>query len=538
MIEELYIQNIGGLEKATITFSENFNVITGESGTGKSSIVKALTLATGRRSSILDLHDKEKEAIVKLTLKINDKDKLIIKRIIYPHSKSKAFLNDKQIPLKKLSQLLQSFIEIQTQFSQLQILDEANHLNILDNYGKKEVLPLKLNLKELYQKAANLNKTIKKLEKLVQSIEEFSNIVSENFNLLKSLDSFMLSETVLMQKISELEAKTKELQKEKQIYSLLFGNEKSIQNILEEIETISLKDTKKQKKLNSLIESFYKNLQDFENTFNIQDQTLTLLNQEIEKLTNIYGLIRTIKRNFFPKKQTDIQKEIKKFLVLTENLPTITKNINKHKQKLKELKKALIKTASELTQVRSKLAKNFSETVTQNLKELGLKDACFEVKLTTGNVITPNGCEKAHFLYSPSKKVEFMPVSKVASGGEISRLLIAIKSALSNEKNPKTLLFDEVETGLGGKSALLVGKKLKELSLRYQVILITHEAVIASMADKHIIVEKKGDKALVKEAKNKEERIRELARMLSGDPTKKEALSHAKKLLQEHLLSD
>ena len=545
MLEELHVKNIGGITTASLKLQSNFTAITGESGAGKSSLVRALELLAGKRAQVSYLRVGEAlgevegaflaDHIPSLPEELQPQEGVwVVKRVVTSEGRSKSYIQGHVVPLNVLSRAMTHFMHVQSQFSQLDLLDENNQLDLLDSYGGIKLLQKKMALADIFHEAIETERRIQDLYRKRKMVEERYNGAVELIQLLKELNPSLSSE---YEWENELRILKEEISKREELEGILIALEGGMASsgLEGELENISLQ-----------LKSVLGSNEDIERTSQSVLMTLQQLIRQIRELISSKTSLEELKRRHeeLECKLGSLRKckriarvstleELVEYYTAAEReiswLSESLAEIEVLKEKLNNLKRDVSQHALDLRSLRTEIAKQLEETVNWHLRDLGMESTRFTIYIEEMKKVRATGAETVSFTIETDNNLP-APISKVASGGELSRILLALQMALPKEILPKLLVVDEVEAGLGGKAALLTGLKLKELSTKCQIILITHEATIASLADQHFRVTKEGEESYVKEL-NDEERVQEIARMLSGTSEIREAIAHAMRLL-------
>ncbi len=546
MLLELLIKNLAIIDNLSITFKPGLNVLTGETGAGKSIIVDALSLALGERATSEILKQGSQEGSVQALFDTQDiklpddfpaceDNSLIIRRVISTSGKSRAYINDNIVNLSTLQTLGSFLVDIHSQHEHQSLMNKEKQLEVLDSFGGLE--GLRDEYKKLFIETNNLKEEIRKIEENIRFKEqridllryqineitqarlkpdEEENLIQE-FNILRN--SHRLSEAVNLARDLLYEAEDSCLERVTKLLQRLKDLSAIDPQLMETVELLS--------QARPLLEEASQALRSLKEKYNIDPKRLDYLNERLD-------LIERLK-----KKYGASIGEIQSYL---ENAQEELKNLENSEEKLSFLKKelegkkaALLRLAEELSERRKEVAHLIEEAMQKELKEVALEKAQFRVNLRRLDEPAKNGIDEIEFEFSANPGEPPKPITKIASGGELSRLMLCLKVILAEVDRIPVLIFDEVDAGIGGVTADKVGQRLKKLSRHRQVLCITHLPQIASRADHHIKVEKlqKKDSVTVKVRDlSSEERQEEIARMLSGKITDA-SLKHAKELLRE-----
>ncbi len=545
MLTHLHIQNFAIIDRADIEFYPNMTVITGETGAGKSIILDALELVLGARAESSFLRPDQNNCEITASFNIDQNlaarqfleernllsdDECILRRVISKDNKSKAFINQRPVPLQVLRECSETLISIHGQHEHQTLISRETQRNLLDNFGNHHALTQSLkNLFLKYQETSNLYTQQKQNLSHRDSKLDFLKFQVEE------LDKLNLSSTEL----DQLEQEHKQLAN----ISKYLNTYQTLQQLLDETllvtlsKTISLANTLPSSNLNTLLETANIQLSEASTELTAllgnMDLNPERLSEIENRLSRIHDIARKhrIKPHDIPELHTKLQQELSVLLKLDNQLDALEKQ-------LAEIKIDYLGVAQKLTLSREKAAVSLSKAITQYMKQLGMGGGKIEIQLTplslAENPITQYGLEKIEFLVSANPGMPLQSLSKVASGGELSRISLAIQLIATETTKLPILIFDEVDVGIGGATAEIVGKLLKQLAKNTQVICITHLPQVAAQGSHHISVSKTSTddhtKSQIK-ILNSEERILEVARMLGGVTITEQTLAHAKELV-------
>lgn len=552
MLLELNITNFALLKQTNIRFKHGLNVLSGETGAGKSIIFEALSVCLGERASKNMIKSGNDHAIVEATFLINDevKDKLselglyndeeifTIRRDIFLDYPSISRINGFSVTLNNLKEISSMICDIYGQYEHQLLLDQSNYLPLIDSFDND----IKSVYKELNQKYHEYNKAISELKKLKMQSENIDQEIDYIEFQINEINSMNLKPGEDI----ELKEQLKKLENFQMIHNsimsakiYLFGDSDSmsggvISNLNYAISSLSqISDFDKSIiELNSRLESALYEIEDVSSNL---DSYLGMEfdESEIEDINFRLSSIQSIKKKY----NKTIDEVILYLDELNKNLndlKNIENNIIKKEQELDKIDKEYFEIAEKLSAMRKNAALNFEEKLKTELKELELQNIDFKVEFDRKNP-SENGIDEIDFVAITNKGASFKPIREIISGGEMSRFMLAIKT-IFNDDYDKTLIFDEVDTGLSGKVANSMGNRLLALSKDRQVILISHLPQIISKADVHFKISKFDDEdetiSVIKEL-NEQERIEEIARLLSGDKISEYVLKNAEELIKE-----
>ena len=570
MLTELNIKNFAIIDQLRLEFGPGFNVLTGETGAGKSILVDALNLLLGSRASpemirtgqedasveaFFELEEAENIKILR-SFQLDQAEGLLIKRLIHRSGKSRAFLNGNSITLHMLEELGEELINIYGQHEHQHFLHPQSPIDILDRSGG--LLPWRQEYQEVY---AHWMKATSDLEELISKEKQRS----ERLEFLTFQSKEIARANLKPPKPGEaneeeeLVAERARLIHAEKLYSIahqgtevIYGESGSVVERLKSILQRLREGAKMDPSLNSLaslIESILFQAEDVASSLRAYREKIHFDPRRLETIESRLDEITKLKKKYGP--------SLAEVLACKERIDRERKSLESLGEKISELQKSTaafyaraLSQAQELSSKRKKVAQELGSKVEAELSTLGMKKVRFQIaveeglseKGEQGQNISPrldqNGMDRVQFLISPNPGEDLKALAKIASGGELSRIMLALKRIFAEETWIKTLVFDEVDAGIGGGIAEVVGRKLKEISREHQVFCITHLAPIASFADTHFKVSKRiqGGRTVVEvnhlQGENREQ---EIARMLGGVKITEKTLDHAREMLKNAL---
>ena len=549
MLQTLHIKNFALIEHLHIDFSDRLSTITGETGAGKSILLGALGLVVGNRADLTSLKDKEQKCVVEAHFNIADyhlqdffaendldyEDVTIIRREILPSGKSRAFVNDSPVNLQELQQLGTYLIDIHSQQQTRELSDEQYQIQILDAVAgnRQEVVNYKKQL-------SGYKGILSQLKKIQEQKDTLAKEQDYNAFLLQEL----LSANLVAGEQEELEGELEKLSnvefiKESIGKALAVANEEQIgviQNLkeikasLQKISGISAEYAGFSERVSSLLIEFDDVTDELSATFDKlsnDPERLELINQKLQ-------LIYTLQK----KHQVSTVEELIAIQEALDNKVLMADELDGTIEKLtadaEKAKNEIDATALKIHDKRAKAIPVLTEKITIILAQLGMPNARFKFEITLSDSYHNNGKDDMSLLFSANKGTDFGLLKKVASGGEMSRIMLAVKAVLAEYSKLPTIIFDEIDTGVSGEIAHKMGDIMKVMSRGMQVWAITHLPQIAAKGDQHYKVLKftQGETTVSELRKlSHEERVREVAEMLSGKDISESALKHAEALL-------
>ena len=551
MLKELIVKNIVLIEKIKIVFKKGLSVLTGETGTGKSILLDSLGLIVGNRVdfnlirqgetdasviAIFQIH--EKHPVIKIIQKydIEFEDELIIRRQIKADGKSKCLINDTTITRNALVEITDHLIEIQGQFEDRGLLDIKTHLSLLDNYSNHNELIE--DTKHSFNNMKNLKILINETEKKEQNLNDDSEWIKDSLDQLILLDPQKGEEEELY--------RTKQLLSNREKIYNIIGKAKSIienENGLEDLINQLLKEfddlkSYKQPNLDGAIDSIYRIKAEIEELKIFVNKNNTKLNENIDNLETIDDRLYELRAQA-RKHKCEVDDLIKIKIELEKKLEDFNKNQSNLNDLKKEYEKAKVNyklISKSLSDSRQKSAIILSEKINKELPYLKLENAKFEIKFEEMSYedYSIHGIDRVIYLASTNTGMDKKPINKIASGGELSRFLLAIKVVLETEIQNRTIIFDEIDSGIGGSAANAVGLRLAKLGQTYQTMVVTHSPQVTSKGHNHYLIQKQDiqNKTISNVTElNVDQRVEEIARMVSGQTITNEAREAAQKLL-------
>tara|TARA_R110002167_G_scaffold450_15_gene2030 strand:- start:1375 stop:3027 length:1653 start_codon:yes stop_codon:yes gene_type:complete len=549
LLTNLSIKNYALIDHLNVKFTNGFTVITGETGAGKSILLGGLSLVLGKRADLSSLREKEDKCIVEAEFEIskyglesffleNDLDyeaKTIIRREILPSGKSRAFINDSPVTLDILSQLGDQLIDVHSQHQTLRLADNDFQLKVIDALADNgQVISAYSSKLLLYQS------TLKELQKLVDFQNSATKEHEYNSFLLQELISAPLKEGIL----EELEEQYEQLNNVEIILEqlshgqqLLNDEQIGLVNLLTELKQVSNKLASfghQYSDINERIKSVFIELDDISTELNILNDKVEadpqLLEQVNAKLQLLYDLLKKHKVQTIPELM-EIRNALDEKVSATEN---VVADIDRKKKELHQLETALNTEASNISKRRKLVIPKLKEQLEETLTDLGMASATFKIDISPSKEFKSTGKDDLSFLFSANKGSAYGDLKKVASGGELSRIMLTIKAILARYEQLPTMMFDEIDTGVSGEISNKMGDIMKDMSNTMQIFSITHLPQVAAKGVHHFKVYKEeelmGTNTKMKRLSS-EERVVELAEMLGGKTLSDSALAHARQLL-------
>ncbi len=538
MLLELFIDNFVIIKKNHICFEDGFNVLTGETGSGKSLILKAINLALGDRADKDSIGKFSDRTIIEAVFQVSEatklqlqkmdiypeEDKLIVTRTISKKSSSLR-INGRIANLSTLREISSFLVDIYRQGDSNYFMNSQNYINLVDSYTKdSRTINLKNELKDLYRKKDELLESHDNLDLSDEEITRERDLISYQINEIEEIDIFNIDEESLDKEYSKLNNISSIINSSNKVKEILDASDfdqisinKLINETIAELSPYTSVDEKLELIYTNLVDlseqvnDLYRDIDYYESSLESDPERmyeLDMINQTIFTLKRKYGSSIEDIRNYYDK----ITRRIKELDEIDDLRRDIDKNIEKINSKMLE-------TSKKLTDIRKNKASLLEKEVNKSIKELNIKNGEFKIDITERNDIKANGKDDVDFLIRTNKGDNLKSLSKTASGGEVSRIMLAFKEVFSDSDSVDTLIFDEIDTGISGRTAQVVGEKILDLSKKRQIISISHLPQIASLANNHILIKKEDVKDLTistTEDLSALNRVNEIARMIGG----------------------
>ncbi len=551
MLTHLHIKNYALIEDLSVDFAEGFSVITGETGAGKSILLGALGFVLGDRADTNVLYDKEKKCIVeaqfqlendqlRLIFEANDLDyesECIFRRELNPQKKSRAFINDTPVTLQTMKEIGNLLVDIHSQHDSLLLTDTNFQLHLLDEIAQNN--ELLATYKKEYTSFISLDHHLKELKTLAEKN------LSENDYLKFQLDE--LQKTQLIEgEYAEIDQSLNVMENAEEIKSLLF----SANGLMESSENAILPQLNELTAVLHRLQQLIPNANELRQRIEAAQVELKDIAYDLERLEDgtqfDEGKLQELQERMDLLNRLMMKHHLKNFedlIQLKDDLEgkvnafeNIDKEIEQAEKALKAQVKMLKQLAGQLHEQREKAAKIFGVNVTELVRQLAMPHAVFQVAVEALQEFNSTGLDHVRFLFSANKGVDVADIGRVASGGELSRLMLSIKSVVSQHNYIPTLIFDEIDTGVSGEVAAKIGSIMQQMGNSLQLIAITHLPQVASKATHHFFIYKDNEGTRTQshiQKLSREERVTEIAKMLSNDKITPEALKAAEVLLKK-----
>lgn len=551
MLRELKIENLAIIDELDIEFEKGFIVLTGETGAGKSIILSGINLLIGEKASVdmirdgeenlvaqgvFDVDEEQKKKLEAMGIDI-DGDEIIIRRSYSRSGKARAFVNNVRITLADLKEIASTLVDIVGQHSHQMLLNKNNHIKLLDSFLNKDEKDLKENLVSLLSQYREINTKIENIEREKKETlekKEFYEYQLEEIEKLKLKDG---EDEILESEYKRVFNAEKIREKVYESLEYLKDDDSALSLITNSIKNIEYlgKYDERYIELAKRMENAYYELEDCANEIEDISKGIDVTESDLDKIAGRMNTLKRIKEKY--------KRTLPELIAYREDLKEKLSDIDSGDFKTRELKQELAKIKSEYDKLAEKLSNSRKEIAVKienellnELKFLNMEDANLKVQINKIEKMTNDGYDEVEFFISTNVGQDLKPLSKIASGGEVSRVMLALKVIFSKVDNIPILIFDEIDTGIGGETVRKIALKLKEIGENTQIISITHSPVIASKASQQFYIEKyvENSKTISRVKKlSPDERIKEIGRMLVGEKINDKVLEIANKMLNE-----
>lgn len=553
MLSELSIRNFAIIESLSISFQKGLTVLTGETGAGKSIIIDAVHLLVGGRGSAEFVRHGEDKAEIEGLFFLDSENHpcyakgkefgievedgmIVLRRDISKSGKSICRVNGKLVTIATLREIGSTLIDIHGQHEHQELMDETKHINLLDQFGSKDIQPA---LSEYQMVFKSYEQTLKKLKNLSENEQQIAHrldLIQFQYDEIQSAGLKINEDEELIEEKRKLNNFERIFESIQSSYIALKGDQRGLDwigMVMDHLETAADINPEYKELHESVANSFYL----LEDAARILRNELDILEFDPQRLNDIEDRLTEINQLKRKYGQTiaDVLEYAAKIEEEIETLQNKEIHIDQMEKELASLKKDLELEAANLTKARTVWAEKLTRLILQELKELYMEKTVFEVKIDYhGQQYAKNGADRVEFYISTNPGEPLKPLSKIASGGELSRIMLALKSIFSKHQGVTSIIFDEVDTGVSGRVAQAIAEKIYKVAKNSQVLCISHLPQVAAMSDTHLYITKEIKKGRTKTSVSPLtdiEKIREIGRMISGVEITELTKQHAEELL-------
>lgn len=565
MLSELMIKNFAIIDDIAISFGKGLSVLTGETGAGKSIILEAVNLLLGSRASsdmvrsgcdqaeleaVFDIDPNSVSATILKEQGCDPEEGLLIRRQIHVSGKSQVFINAKRSTLDLLKQVTRDLAGISSQHAHQGLLKTENHLKLLDEHAA--TLALRNDIKKIFDALMPLKQKVRQMTRSLEESRKEQDFIQfqiqeiQDAAIVENEDETLLQKRKILGNAAQIfEALNLGIHEINDREGSVSERLSTIANRIEQFADADERFLSISQRLSSTLfelQDISSDIRDLADGIDLDPSTLDMIDQRLD-------LIARIKRKYGPDLE-DVFKTLDRLVRQTEDTVELENDIEASELKIQTLTREIREKSRDLSAKRQAYAEKLSSLAKQELAGLEMEQAEFKVdfsslpvsreddiKTSDGSRIGPDGQDAVQFLLSPNPGESLKPLSKIASGGELSRIVLALKAVLSSTQSLETLIFDEVDSGIGGRTSEKVGKKLKSLSQKHQIICITHLAQIAKYGTSQFLISKTVENqrtfTRIVPLTDDASRIQEIARMIGGNEITKATLDHAKEMLTQ-----
>ncbi len=553
MISHLHVKDFAIINEMDIDFHSGLNIITGETGAGKSIIIEAVSLALGSRADTAFIRSGKNKAIIELVIDnspvqaatfldengiLIDEDQIIIKREISSSGKSICRINNQIVSVSFLNALCKKLADIHGQYDHQSLLDPELHINLLDLYNSSEILPIKTSTEKFFFKYRSLCNELNSLISNDADNQRKRDFMKFELNEIEAADLKIGEDTILEEEILSLQNSEKIYGNLSNTYETIYGDSPSVLEALTKVQNQLQEISEYSRPVSDLLSDFndaYYKLEDISREVrNIKDN-ITFSPEELDLAISRMDTIDKLKAKYGGsiEKILEYAEQLEKDLSIIENIDDAKETLSKQ---ISECEKQLKNSSEKLSKLRKSAAKELEDKIKKQLLDLSFNNSEFKINFSTNpSGYTSNGIDIVEFLISTNRGEPLKPLAKIASGGEMSRIMLAFKKIIGDYDDISTMIFDEIDAGISGIAASIVGKKLKEISNNHQIICITHLPQITACGDYNYKIIKHSDEQSTYTTVvplSKKEKVEEIARLLGGLNITASTLKSAEELIE------
>jgi len=535
MIRHLNIKNFAIIENVEIDFHDGLNIITGETGSGKSIVIEAVSLALGSRADTAFVRSGEKKALIQMIAEHNGEE-YIITREIASSGKNICRINDEVVTLNRLNSLCKKLADIHGQYDHQSLLDPDYHIHLIDLYQKEKITPLKEITASLFEEYTKIKNELRALESQENKNKREKDFMAFELEELKAANLKTGEDDALEEEIELLQNSEKIYENLAGAYQLASDDEYSALSAMKRISDMISETSRYSDELSELnrriTESYYE-FEDICSSIRDSRDRMIFSPEELDEKIARLELLNNLKRkhDMTIKELIDYSDELENRLSHIDNAEQIKAQLT---AELSTCRKSLFDSCKELSVMRKDSAAQLEEKITYELSQLNFSDAKFAIDFKNSDDFTANGTDIVEFLISTNKGEPLKPLSKIASGGEMSRIMLAFKKIIGDYDGIPTMIFDEIDSGISGIAASTVGHKLLEISKNHQIICITHLPQIAAYGTYNYKIAKNSDASMTYTTVtplSAEEKELEIARLLGGSTITDTTVKSARELI-------
>jgi DNA repair protein RecN (Recombination protein N) len=535
MITHISIKDFAIIEQLEVDFHKGLNIITGETGAGKSIIIEAMNMALGGRADKTYVRTGADKAVIQMvTSQLNDET--VLTREISSEGKNLCKINGDLVTLAQLNDFCQKITDVHGQYAHQSLLNPDNHIKLVDAYEKESITSAKKRVAQLYDDFQEAGKRLTSLVNETRENRRKKDFMEFQLNEINQANLTPGEDNILEEQLIYLRNKEQIYQNFEIAYGIARSDSGSALEVLSDIQK-TLKPiaglSRDAANLEDEFTDIYYRVEDLCTKIRDAKDKIVFSDQDLREVAERDDFLQSIKRKYDMsiEEMLDYGHKIEKDLLTIENMDTEIEGLTLEKVRIEEM---LLEESNRLTHLRKTSAKSLEEKITKELVDLNFQDAKLSIRVQKLPRYTCDGVDSIEFLIRTNKGSELKPLSKIASGGEMSRIMLAFKSVIGDYDGIPTMVFDEIDSGISGATASVVGKKLMEISQKHQVISITHLPQIAAFGDHHYRIVKTSDDHMTYTTiipLNDKEKVEEIARLLSGISISDTTVKSAKEMI-------
>ena len=536
MITHISIKDFAIIEELEVDFHKGLNIITGETGAGKSIIIEAMNMALGGRADKTYVRSGADKAIIQMvTNQMNDE--FVLTREISSEGKNLCKINGEIVTLAQLNDFCQKITDVHGQYAHQSLLNPDNHIKLVDAYEKESITSAKKRVAQLYDDFQDISKRLTSMINETRENRRKKDFMEFELNEISQANLSPGEDKILEEQLIYLRNKERIYQNLEIAYGIARSDSRSALEVLSDIQKALKPISPLSRDAANLEDEFtdiYYRVEDLCTKLRDAKDKIVFSEQDLRDLTERDDFIENIKRKYGMSIEEILEyaQKIEKDLLAIENMDADIESLQVEKIRVEEM---LQEESARLTHLRKTSAKSLEEKITKELVDLNFQDAKLSIKVLKLPRYTSEGVDSIEFLIRTNKGSDLKPLSKIASGGEMSRIMLAFKSVIGDYDGIPTMVFDEIDSGISGATASVVGKKLMDISQKHQIISITHLPQIAAFGDHHYRIVKSTDDHMtyttIKPLSDKE-KVEEIARLLSGINISDTTVKSARELIE------
>ncbi len=535
MIRHISIKDFAIIENVEIDFHDGLNIITGETGAGKSIVIEAVSLALGSRADTAFIRSGKEKAVIQMIADLNGTE-YIISREISSSGRNICRINDEIVTLTRLGDLCRKLADIHGQYDHQSLLDPENHIKLVDLYHKETISPLRKDVSEAYEDYSALRARLKALLTEAAKDRRQRDFMQFEFDELTAAGLMSGEDTELEERVKLLQNSEKIYENLSGAYYVASGDDRSVLSSLKQISDMISGISSYSGDLGTIdsrLNELYFEFEDIASSIRDCRDNAVFSPEELDAAINRLETVNKLKAKHGKTLDELIayRDELDEKLAAMDDMDSTKSDMERE---LSARRHRLLAACGALSEARKASAAELEEKISAELEELNFNDAGFSIEFRDADVLTSGGADTVEFLIATNRGEPLKPLSRIASGGEMSRIMLAFKKIIGDYDDIPTMIFDEIDSGISGITASIVGRKLKDISRTHQIICITHLPQIAACGDHNYRISKESDDAMTYTTVlplSHDEKVAEIARLLGGSNITETTLKSAEELI-------